>query len=492
MKQTNFFATIAMGALALGAAPAVSAQGWAGDLQQALTRSKESGKDLLIYFSGSQWDNGTKVFEEKVTGTDGFASVLSPDFDLVNLDFPRNARLDPTSKGKVEWADRYGVQRLPLVVLTDKMGRPYEHIQPATGSFEEFARQIAAGKEAKKKRDQGLAAAAELKGPEKAQALIDVLETLSRPTLTHFYQSELAAIEVADPETGAAFVKELEAEVALKEEQKKYRKLIAGGDMDKVLSSVEEDRKGADKETEQRLTLYRIQALARQNKFQEAKAEVDKMAAILPESDYAKQADTFKSTIDKFEERQKRMKEAIAKKPTPAAKPAGPIVSKPVAIVSDPKVLYEDLAKFSKARVAAREAKAKAEAAKKSNDETIAALEKQLSDAKAQLEAAKGKVETLNTEIEQTAKTFKDAVTRHTTMLEIIETHKEMEAKKKAAKEADKEEKASAPQVPTAPNAKKAPAAPKAEQPAQPQKAEAQKQAEDLKKKAEELAQPKG
>ena len=460
-----------MAALALLGATESHAVGWAGNYNQALQESKQLNKDLLIYLSGSQWDAGTKAFDKLVAEEAGLSQMLEKDYVLMNLDFPRNARLDPASKGKVALADRYGVRQLPLIILADNQGRPYRRFSPANDSLDAFFKQVASATDAKSKRDNGLAAARQKKGVEKAKALIEVLEGLDRASLRHHYAAELAEIKEADTGGATDFVAKLEEEAALQAEQGKYRELLAKGDFQAILTEVAKDQEGASKEKAQRLALYRVQALARLNKFAEAKTAIDEMAAILPESDYAKQAERFKDTVDRFEERQKRMKEAIAKAPQQPARPTGPIVSKPIAIVSDPKVLYRDLEKFAKQREAAEKANTEAATAFKKNQELIEDLQTKLANARKQVESlaaaeAKAKEE------------LKLASERHTTMTQVIESHEEMEAakKKKAAEAATP---AGKPAAPT-----KEPAAPAAK----PE--EVQKAAEELKKKAKELAKP--
>lgn len=60
---------------------------WYIDFEKAQTAAEKSGKSLLVFFSGDDWDGKSASFKQSIGNAKGFAPALKKDFILVNIDF---------------------------------------------------------------------------------------------------------------------------------------------------------------------------------------------------------------------------------------------------------------------------------------------------------------------------------------------------------------------------------------------------------------------
>ena len=94
---------------------------WTTDYQSAIGAAQGSGRETLLFFTGSDWCGWCKRLEAEVLDTEEFKTYASGNLVLVKLDFPRRiAQSDFTKRRNRELAQKYCIGGYPaLVVLND-------------------------------------------------------------------------------------------------------------------------------------------------------------------------------------------------------------------------------------------------------------------------------------------------------------------------------------------------------------------------------------
>ncbi len=171
---------------------------WLTDLDTAKARAKAESKDLLLFFTGSDWCPPCKKLTAEVMLNPEFLAVVTTGWILVELDFPQQKEQPAAIRERNErLAAAYGVQGFPTVILTDALGRAfartgYQEAGPA--GFLANLKELSANKT---RRDGLLEQAATAKGLEKAR-LLDAALSIPGETLIASYDAEVAAILAAD------------------------------------------------------------------------------------------------------------------------------------------------------------------------------------------------------------------------------------------------------------------------------------------------------
>ncbi|MEO0478197.1 MAG: thioredoxin family protein [Planctomycetota bacterium] len=102
--------------------------GWHDDFDVAMAAAKESGKDLLIDFTGSDWCGWCIRLKEEVFDTDEFKAEAPNHFELVALDFPAAEEIKakvPNPERNAELRDEHGIQGYPTILLMTSEGLVY-------------------------------------------------------------------------------------------------------------------------------------------------------------------------------------------------------------------------------------------------------------------------------------------------------------------------------------------------------------------------------
>lgn len=112
--------------LALGTSEAADLPVWETDIDVALERSKQEGKDLLLAFRGPSVNKECKRINEEVLDGIEFRTVLGSQFILFTVVDPRDAELD--EEGMAAYRDllkRFHIDVYPITLLADSEGRVY-------------------------------------------------------------------------------------------------------------------------------------------------------------------------------------------------------------------------------------------------------------------------------------------------------------------------------------------------------------------------------
>ena len=96
---------------------------WMTDYEEALEASRESGKPVLMNFTGSDWCPPCIQMKNNVLDTADFHEFATDNLVLLELDFPRNKPQEPeVARQNRELAESFRIQGYPTFVVTDEEG----------------------------------------------------------------------------------------------------------------------------------------------------------------------------------------------------------------------------------------------------------------------------------------------------------------------------------------------------------------------------------
>lgn len=97
---------------------------WQQDYDEALRLSKESGKPVFAFFTGSDWCGWCIKLDREILSKRDMVKYLNDNFILFKADFPRS---NPPPKEVMaknrELMAKYGVRGYPTIIITDASGK---------------------------------------------------------------------------------------------------------------------------------------------------------------------------------------------------------------------------------------------------------------------------------------------------------------------------------------------------------------------------------
>jgi len=118
-----FKTIIPMFAFAAMVAPAFASENWTTDLPAALVQAAKEKKLVLVDFNGSDWCGPCIMLKSKVFDKSEFLTYAKDKLILVDIDFPRNKKLDPSvSKANEALAKQYAVRGFPSIYVMNAQG----------------------------------------------------------------------------------------------------------------------------------------------------------------------------------------------------------------------------------------------------------------------------------------------------------------------------------------------------------------------------------
>ncbi|WP_343330220.1 thioredoxin family protein [Polaribacter staleyi] len=98
---------------------------WESTFKNALKKSKQENKPILIYFTGSDWCGPCKVLDKKLFHTEKFKAIAEKDLILYEADSPRN--IDIISPEKLEINNdlkrQFKIRSFPTLVFVNHKGK---------------------------------------------------------------------------------------------------------------------------------------------------------------------------------------------------------------------------------------------------------------------------------------------------------------------------------------------------------------------------------
>lgn len=109
--------------LALGPGLLHAEPGWGDDLEAAVTEARQSGRKVLVNFTGSDWCGYCIRLKDQVFTTDAFAEWADRNVVLVEIDFPRKKQQsDETKARNAALKEKFEVPGYPTVILLNAEG----------------------------------------------------------------------------------------------------------------------------------------------------------------------------------------------------------------------------------------------------------------------------------------------------------------------------------------------------------------------------------
>jgi tetratricopeptide (TPR) repeat protein len=179
---------------------------WMENVEKAILKAKKEKKDVLLFFTGSDWNPPCKKIEEEVFAEDDFYTESEEHFIYVKLDFPRNVpQLPMIAEQNKEWAERYGVTTYPTVILIDTKLLPYAIAGYEEGGFQNFLGMLEESRQIRILRDERLAEAAKATGDERARLLDEGISGMREEIVEVYYPEIVKEIVELDADDELGF-----------------------------------------------------------------------------------------------------------------------------------------------------------------------------------------------------------------------------------------------------------------------------------------------
>ena len=194
---------------------------WQTDVDKAAQIARKDGKDILLLYTGSAWDETSQKLDREVLSQEGFETEMSGDFVLVKLEFPKSPAADEADQSKYKWAEKFGVTSYPTVVLTDATMKPFAITGYQEGGLENYLGMLSEHRRARQIRDDNFAKAKKANGPAKAKFLDKALSGMDEIIVPIYYADVIEQIVELDPDDEMGLRTKWNAE-----QDAEYRKVV--------------------------------------------------------------------------------------------------------------------------------------------------------------------------------------------------------------------------------------------------------------------------
>lgn len=140
-RRFRFTAVIAFfaAAAAMHAAP----EGWKDDFDAAVKAANDSGKHVLVDFTGSDWCGWCIRLTDEVFSQSAFKEYAGDNLVLVKVDFPRRKEIPESVMARNrELAQEFGVRGFPTIVLLDSDGEEVARTGYRRGGAEAYVKHL--------------------------------------------------------------------------------------------------------------------------------------------------------------------------------------------------------------------------------------------------------------------------------------------------------------------------------------------------------------
>lgn len=169
------------------------------DAKAAIAKSVKEKKDILMFFTGSDWCPPCKMLEEEVMSEEEFLFEASKHYVLVKFDFPKGTEQDPDIvKQNESYSKKYGITGFPTVVLTDNKLKPFAIAGYEPGGFQNYLGMLEESRKLRINRDEKLKLAADKSGAERAKLLDQAIMEMREEIVNVYYPEIIAEIVEID------------------------------------------------------------------------------------------------------------------------------------------------------------------------------------------------------------------------------------------------------------------------------------------------------
>ncbi len=160
MAQISRLVLMALTALMIVSSSVCADSAWTEDYSRAKERAMETDRDLLIYFSGSDWCSSCEKLEQEVLSQAEFLEMAAKAYVLVQIDFPKSKQLDAATIAQNDqlqqaFKDTYRLEGFPTLYMATADGVPYAKTGYQEGGLAAFSEHLAFLKMAKPMEDPG-------------------------------------------------------------------------------------------------------------------------------------------------------------------------------------------------------------------------------------------------------------------------------------------------------------------------------------------------
>lgn len=203
-KKRSFILSISMSLLIaflfFACATTPTEASWFYDYEEAQETASNTNKNILLFFTGSDWDEISQALSADVFTSKPFLSKIASQYVLVQLDFPEDESLIDEEQyyKNYDIANRFSLEGIPSALLTTKEGYiigSYSDIQEA----ENYVKEI---QKSQKKSKTIIATSKKIdtsKGINKAKLIDTYLDQLDAD-FTYLHTDLITQISELDPE----------------------------------------------------------------------------------------------------------------------------------------------------------------------------------------------------------------------------------------------------------------------------------------------------
>ncbi len=169
------------------------------DAAAAIKKAVKEDKELLFFFTGSDWCPPCKKLDQEVFSEKEFMFEVSKHYVLVKFDFPKQTEQDPEiAKQNQEYAEKYGVAEFPTLVLADNKLKPFAFASYEEGGFQNYLGLLEEARKLRINRDEKLNAAKGKSGVERAKLLDQAISEMRSEIIGVYYPEIVAEIVELD------------------------------------------------------------------------------------------------------------------------------------------------------------------------------------------------------------------------------------------------------------------------------------------------------
>jgi hypothetical protein len=276
---------------------------WRTDLAAATAEAKAAGKDVLVEFTTRDAAAGAPAIDAAVYNDARFLRAAEEWFVPVRLTVRTGDSDTPPDVEIVGLAERWSVSRVPSLVLTDAVGRPYAAVE---GEAETVEAQIAAvngGAGERARRDEAFTHAEQATGAERAARLHDALRHVGRFAVAA-YEPAVAEIVSLDPRNALGLEEQYAGALAVKRIdraiQQKVYPLIDRADFAGAIAAIDQIVAGEDPPVAQSQTLlaFKGQLLYSTGRKDEGRRLLEQALAMAPAGPNAQQVAAARRQMD--------------------------------------------------------------------------------------------------------------------------------------------------------------------------------------------------
>lgn len=129
LKLMAAFAALLFSACAM----ALDRTNWNPDLEAAKAQAKKDGKDVFVFFSGTDWNGASDNIAKDLLDQKDFLDFAKKNYVLALIDFPEQKNMTPekeaTAKKSIDISKSFRNAAMPAIIIMKATGEAYVYLQ---------------------------------------------------------------------------------------------------------------------------------------------------------------------------------------------------------------------------------------------------------------------------------------------------------------------------------------------------------------------------